>query len=245
MPQRTIRVGWVKIRSTDPPISLTVRVFDRPDVTAGYGGWEEVARPRRRPLTTWQGTPALRMTLPLLLDNFRAGLSIERQVTQIQRLATATSASGEPPVLTIDATGSAIPYQARKWVVDSITYGDAVMNQNGNRTRQQVTLSLLEHVDDVYLRVTNPAGRVRQQAADKRAKPGASSKRINARRASSARRATPHARAGSDDERGLGEDLLSIAARELGDANRWMEIAALNGIRDPRSIEPGQVIRLP
>jgi nucleoid-associated protein YgaU len=42
-----------------------------------------------------------------------------------------------------------------------------------------------------------------------------------------------------------GEDLLSVAARELGDASRWHEIADLNGIRDPRAITRAQVIRLP
>ena len=44
---------------------------------------------------------------------------------------------------------------------------------------------------------------------------------------------------------GLGDDLLSVAARELGDADRWVEIAQLNGIRDPRTIAEGQVLRLP
>jgi nucleoid-associated protein YgaU len=39
--------------------------------------------------------------------------------------------------------------------------------------------------------------------------------------------------------------LLAIAARELGDADRWVELAELNGLRDPRAITPGQVIRLP
>jgi nucleoid-associated protein YgaU len=31
----------------------------------------------------------------------------------------------------------------------------------------------------------------------------------------------------------------------LGDARRWREIADLNGIRDPRAITVGQVLRLP
>jgi nucleoid-associated protein YgaU len=32
---------------------------------------------------------------------------------------------------------------------------------------------------------------------------------------------------------------------ELGDASRWVEIAHLNGLRDPRATTPGKVIRLP
>lgn len=42
-----------------------------------------------------------------------------------------------------------------------------------------------------------------------------------------------------------GDTLLSIAARELGSATRYTELAALNDIRDPRRLRPGQVLRLP
>jgi nucleoid-associated protein YgaU len=41
-----------------------------------------------------------------------------------------------------------------------------------------------------------------------------------------------------------GDTLTSIAARELGDVTKWVKIAALNGIRDPRALTVGQVIQL-
>lgn len=41
-----------------------------------------------------------------------------------------------------------------------------------------------------------------------------------------------------------GDSLYGIAARELGDGSLYRELAALNGIRNPRLIRPGQVLRL-
>lgn len=42
-----------------------------------------------------------------------------------------------------------------------------------------------------------------------------------------------------------GEDLRTIANRIYGDPKVWHEIARINGIRDPRRIRTGQVIKLP
>ena len=235
---RTLPVGFVRIVSTDPPITVQARLGpDRPDVSAGYGGWVEVARPRRKPLSIWVGSPALRMNLSILLDAFTAGASIERQVAQLERLATPSAADGNPARLRISGRGGGIPHQDRVWVIDSIPWGDALVNRNGDRARQQATLSLMEFVAEARI---SPA---KAQAA-KKTKPGASSKRVVAARKKPAAAHSLLA-AGDDPDFGAGDDLLSIAARELGDADRWVEIAQLNGLRDPRAIRPGQVIRLP
>lgn len=42
-----------------------------------------------------------------------------------------------------------------------------------------------------------------------------------------------------------GESLSSIARDVLGDANRWQEIAVMNGIASPYVIHAGQVLQLP
>jgi len=241
-------LGFVQIRSTDPPINLLARLADSPPtVTAGYGGWSEVARPRRASLSIWVGSPSLRMTLPIVFDNFRKQLSVERQISQLERLATPTASDGSPPRLRLVARGGHVPYQGRIWVVDSLTWGDATMNQNGNRTRQQCSLSLLEHVAGAQVTELSPALQARAKAKLAATQVGASNKRVVANHSATVT-AQPKTRAldaGSSTTFGQGEDLLSIAARELGDADRWVEIAQLNGLRDPRAITPGQVIRLP
>ena len=42
-----------------------------------------------------------------------------------------------------------------------------------------------------------------------------------------------------------GESLSIIARDQLGDINRWQEIAYINAIASPYTIRPGQVILLP
>jgi len=248
--------GWVRIGSTDPPVSVTARLSDaRPNVDAGYGGWAEVARPRRRPLSIWNGSPGLRLTLPILLDGYRAGTSVERDIAKLEKLALPTAADGSPPRCRVTARGSAVPHQNRSWVIDTLTWGDpAIMNKHGNRTRQQVTIAFLEYIADVRVASDSAVNRRAQVAANAKRKQGAATKRIVAganrrRTASSSSRAAgllePAFVTVQPAYFGAGEDLLSIAARELGDADRWVEIAELNQLRDPRSITPGQVLRLP
>jgi hypothetical protein len=240
--------GWVRVVSSDPPVSLTVRLGDgRPNVDAGYGGWSEVARPRRRPLSIWVGSPGLRMTLPVVLDGFRAGRSVERQISRLESLSLPTASDGAPPRIRLVARGGAVPHTDRVWVVDSLTFADgAIMNAAGDRTRQPVTVALLEYIADVRVNEKSTTSQMRAQAARAKSKAGAARKRVVAGhgrpKAGASSRASSSAPVGTF---GAGEDLLSIAARELGDADRWVEIAALNGIRDPRSIAPGQPLRLP
>jgi hypothetical protein len=240
-------VGFVTVTSHDPPVQVTARMWqDRPTIDAGYGGWNEIARPHRPPITTWGSPPGLRMTLPLVLDGWRAGATVEGQVSQLERLGRPTASDGRPPRLTVRSPGSAIPHQDRTWIVSDLQWGDALMNDDGNRVRQQVTLLLLEYVEDEYLVERSAANRARKKAAPKR-KAGAPAKRVVAKRRTVriAHKAATFATTVTAGQFGLGEDLLAIAARELGDADRWHEIADLNGLRDPRSITPGQVIRLP
>lgn len=240
-------VGYVTLASTDPPITVEARLWqDRPNVDSGFGGWDEIERPRRSPLTTFKGSPGLHLTLPLVLDHWTDEASIEATIRDVERLGEATSSDGEPPQLRLSVTGGAIPYADRTWVVEGIDWGDAIMSAAGDRVRQAFTLSLLEYVTDVYLTERSAAARRRKKSAKSKKKRGAAKKRVVAKR--SGRRKGASARsaiAGSSADFGQGESLLSIAARELGDANRWPEIAALNGLRDPRAVAPGQELRLP
>ena len=247
-------IGWVEILSTDPPVDLLVRLSPDPiTVDAGYGGWTEVARPRRKSLSVWTGSPSLRMTLSIVIDRYREGDSIEQQIAQLERLGLPSASDGAPPRVRIKAQGGGVPYQDRVWVVDTLSYGDRLVNQGGDRSRQQVTLALLEYVRDVRVDEDSAALRQRLQAATPKTKAGAGTKRVTAKA-----KPTPATNGGGPSLRtvttgtggalsafGGGEDLLTIAARELGSADRWLEIAQLNDLRDPRAITPGQVLRLP
>jgi len=236
------RVGWVRLHAYDPPLSITCRLAeDRPDVSSGYGGWDEVTRPRRPPITTFRAPPAMHLTLALLLDRWSEGASVESQIATIEKMARPTGSNREPPRIHVAATGQHIPHTERTWVVGELTWGDALMNKHGNRTRQQVTVVLYEYVQDTYLTEKSAARRRRVKAA--KHTQGSPAKRLLAKRKRHV--VAPKGRTLTSTQFGEGEDLLSIAARQLGDANRWVELAQLNGLRDPRAIVPGQVIRLP
>jgi len=239
------RVGKVRVSSKDPPLTFTCWLADtQVDVPSGYGGWNEVTRPWRKPITTWAAPTALHLTLPLMFDGWAEGTSVEHDLAQLVAMTEPRGANNEPPILHVFATGSAIPYTGREWVIGELQWGAALMNTHGNRVRQQVTIVLYEYVTDVYLTEHSPAKRRRVAAKTAQKQAGAQSKRVHAKAAR--RPAGAHGRTTAATEPfGGGEDLLSIAARELGDADRWVEIAQLNGLRDPRAITPGQVLRLP
>jgi len=254
----TTPVGWVTLNSLDPPLSVTARLADeRPNLDDGLGGWDVVERPRRSPLTSWKGSPAVQLTLPLLIDEWASGVSIEPELSDVVKMGRPTATDGEPPQITLETTGNAIPYSTLTYVVQSVAWGDALMNDAGNKCRQFFTLTLIEYVEDRYLKERSAANRRKKKLAPK--KKGAAKKKIKAKKSArkvvkkkaTVRRAgfgavelsTPVA--DEDSEWGTGEDLVTIAARELGDADRWIEIAQLNGLRDPMAVMPGQELRLP
>lgn len=235
---------YVRFQCADPPTDLFVLLgVDRPDVSSGYGGWVEVERPKRSTVTTWKGQPARRMALSILFDGFADGASVEADLRRLERIALPRP-GGQPPTVRVSAPGGVIPpfYEGMTWVVDAISWGDALMNTFGNRVRQAATVTLLEYISDVLIKVS-PAKR--RRAMHNRSKGKAIKRNAKQKRASS------HAGRPKSASRAVagvvydGEDLLSVAARELGDASRWHEIADLNGIRDPRAITRAQVIRLP
>jgi hypothetical protein len=240
-------VGWITIRCQSPPTLLTVRLGeDRPDVSAGYGGWDEIERPRRVSIVTWTGSPVRRMSVALLFDNWAEGTSIEADLARLDALAR-PRIGGAPPTVTLDAAGGHLPYKGLTWAIDGIEWGDALMNGHGNRTRQAVTLSLVEYVSDQLVAEEAPASKRQAKAArksKKNTKRGANEKRKAAGRGR--RSKAHHATLLADEaEAFTGEDLPQLAARLLGDSRRWREIADLNDIRDPRAIRAGQVLRLP
>jgi len=241
-------VGWVRVNSDDPALHVSARLADqRPDLQTGFGGWEVVERPRRKPLTSWKSRPVMTLVLPLLLDRWKSQTSVEREIGWVQQMGSARGPKKPPPKITLDVRGDAVPMHGLTWVISDIQWGDALMNAQGDRCRQFFTLTLIEYVRDQYLTDKSAANRIRATKATS-TKKGAKSKRIVAKRSSKkkkAGRARTASRATAEDDFGLGEDLASIAARELGDADRWVEIAELNGLRDPQAISPGQVLRLP
>lgn len=117
-----------------------------PTVTDGYGTIETVTRPLRRGLTRWTGSNPMQLSIPVLLDGYREGRSVEPQITNLERMA---AVNGDEPLdVTIDCTGDLVPHHdEHTWLITAIDFGEAVLNSRGYRLRQALTIQVTAKVD--------------------------------------------------------------------------------------------------
>lgn len=228
-------IGSVRLAAEDQDaLSLLCELGDGiPRVTQGYAEWEETDRPSGISLTDWRGYKPIGIELPLWLDDFANGRSVEDAIDILEafagrgrrRIGGIHAAYSEPPKLVVHASG-VMPYDAQsfpdmRWIVTALDWDDdaAITNDSGNRVRAPVTVTLLQHVAATGLHDRALAAR---QA-------------LTAKSRKSRGRYTVQA----------GDTVISIARRKLGDPGRYQEILKLNGLRDPRAIRAGAVLRLP
>jgi hypothetical protein len=186
-----------------------------PVVTDGYGGWSVINRPHRRGLTNWTGRNPFRQEIDLVISEFKRGTSIEPQIVALEKMAAPTE---DKPTRTpiVKIHGDALVHRDKEYVIENLTWGVTERNhEKGHRTRQLVTVSLLEYVDGGAVDETN-------------VRPGHGVKK-KYRRYTIKR----------------GDDLFKIAQRFLGDFHRWREIAKLNKLHDPHHPPVGKTIRIP
>lgn len=213
----TTPIGALSIWSDE--IFVRVGLGDgSPGQTQGFGGWEEKERERRKSLTTWKGRQPWRIPVAVLfdtLDDPGNGYLLERDIRNLEKLA-GGGISGEPPIIRFDS-GGLIPHdytdaQQVRWVIDGIEFGDAIRNHNGNRIRQEITITFLEYVADETLKEL--AAKHRAPVGQKKCKPR-------------------HKRYVTKQ----GDTLIKIAKVQYHDANCWKAIAKANPkhkLRDPR-----------
>jgi hypothetical protein len=214
------------------PITFDALLGAEPPKVAGGGGWQVTARPRRQGITDWVGREPVRLTVPFLLDGWAEGkgVPIEKQIRNLEVMSGIGLGSLEPPLVRV-FSGGVIPYDSKthdglRWVVESVDWGASLRNPYGNRVRQDGTIVLLRYVADARLERLKPVEKDRER-----------------------RRRGGRARRGRGGRRVYvvkkGDTLSKIAARELGKASRWREIAKLNNLRDPNKLKVGQRLKLP
>lgn len=208
----------IVLESTSPNLQLECWLGDgAPKVTDGYAGWEVVDRPKRRGLTFWKGSNPVRIEVPIMVDNFVEGTSIEGDCRKLEKMAGLIHDGVEPPLVQIKS-GGIIPHDFTEaphnsWVIEILDWGDSTRNRYGNRIRQAATITFLLYVDSDSLR------------------------RIGQRLAKNKKGTKIYTVKGSD------KSLRTISKKLLGSASKWREIGNMNGIRDPKAIFENQRLR--
>jgi hypothetical protein len=219
---RTPAPGFVNFFALDGSADVTVLMANAPaTLSGGGGGWNEETRRGLAPVTWWDAPDAYRQSVPVMF----MGNSQEAAINDLRSLQRSPGSRRPPPAIVV--TGQAVHRADITWVVESIDEGTNVKRRasDGNRVRQDFTVRLLQYNAVDVIAERSPS---KQAAGGKHTtKPGRG-------------RTTYRVKAGD-------RSLAEIAARKdiYGDASQWKRIAKANGIRDPRSLKVGRVLKIP
>jgi hypothetical protein len=220
-----------RIVSTDGAINIKIPMGDGPaTITGGLGGWQTIDRQDDIAATDWVGQGPLTQDVPLLLDGYPDGESVERAMNTVFKLGRdARGNENVPPVFTIDGP---IWYPDSHWVLPDggidLDTASTIRRDDGELLRQAFTLHLLEYVkpDQVKLR-----GK-KKTPKHQRGEPGKTG-------------GTAFPGKSYTVPKG-GQSLHEIAAILYGDASEWKDIGKKNDIADPNRKQPaGTVLQLP
>jgi hypothetical protein len=182
---------------------------------SGYAGWVVVPREGQEGTVEYQGVEPKRWVLPLLADGWAEGVNVQADWDAILALA---EKRGSKPPPQVWFAGTVPPGLSRRaWLIEKTSIEDEQLVDGSNRLlRGKLTLNLLAPTSTIDV-----ASPIRQALAKGT---GHGVRTIRAR---------------------AGDTLVSIAARELGDPERWRDISAVNHGLQPDNVKAGQKIRLP
>lgn len=235
-PQIKSTPGVVKITSLEKVDKETLEVYayltTYPVVSAGYGGWSRVARPRKKALTEWVGRDSATMRFDFLLDALdeNDGMFVRENIRSLEKMAGLDITDPEPPMLRIDSNPRALFQHSYhhasqvKWFIDTLQWdaATAIVNRDGNPIRLGGTLEITQFVEDERLAALSA---VKKRKAGKKGKSG--------------KRKTYTVK--------TGDTLSKIAARKdvYGNASQWKKLATANHIRDPKHLKVGTTLKIP
>jgi nucleoid-associated protein YgaU len=210
--------GHVAFVSSQPPVTLICKLgASSATRSGGIGGWEAVSRPGLREATRWSGQSLRQLTVPLLFDGLRDRTSVEQQVAALVRLGQPEDDRPRNTRPPVLRVSGMVPHDGIEWVLQDVQFEEATWF-GMTRVRQWATATLLEHVpvDLVPLAKKKKAG---GQAGTYTVKKG-------------------------DTLGSIAKD--ELGARTLPEIERAVRaLKELNDIRDPKSIKPGQKLKLP
>jgi hypothetical protein len=208
-------------------VDLTVAMGDgQSRLTGGDGGWQIAKRWGLAPWTYWDSPEPYRQAIPVLFGGAGGGAtdSQEARIGQLYSLLRSPGSRVPPPVVMV--SGGAVQRADVQWVVESIDQGDMRRRAgDGDRYLAAMTVNLLQYT----------AGDVLVERSPSR------------KHASKGKQGTHGSRGRKTYTVKAGDTLPKIAARSdiYNDASKWKAIAHANGIRDPRSLVVGRVLKIP
>lgn len=216
-----LRYQHVRFRTYSPSSVLDVLMGDgAAQLSGGFGGWQVVQRPKRISLTEWNGVDPTTQTIPVMFDGWTDERSVEPEIARLEAMSRASPGELEPPIVRI---AGPIHHPELDWVINDIQHGETIRRRHdGRRVRQASSVALMHYIEDTQLTAAK-----RHRGRDD----------LTARFGHPALHRTVIVR--------RGDTLPRIAARELGKASRWREIATLNHIRDPKHLKVGQQLKMP
>lgn len=130
--------------------------------SGGVGGWETLDRPRRPVAAAWVGGTEKTVDLPLLLNGVEAGgrgidRSVESACATLESWGRAHRVTGEPPILRVSGLPTISPNA--RWVIQSIDWGEYLVDGAGQRIQQSLGLTLLQYLPAQL--VKGPAAKAR------------------------------------------------------------------------------------
>lgn len=235
-------------------------------VSGGGGGWGTVARPDDKSITEWTGVEPWALSIPIMLDAWTEQLDLPNpdrrkqppkkskpkekrrwrnfrdrheprnvpQYIELLNLLSQPEKGGrnrtgrdEPPVIRV--YGKNLPFwlNGEKFVIQNIAWGRRLIDrESGVTKRQALTLDLLEHTKSDDIRIK----KVKQR---NKGKGGEGKNRGDGGR-------EPKIYVVKD-----GQTLKDVAKDVYGDWRKWKKIADYNNIRNARSVEAGDKLKIP
>lgn len=201
-------------------------------VTGGYGGWEEIARPHKKPITHWAAGVPYRMTVPIMFDRFLENRTVQPEIGDLEKLARADEGNARPPKVRCVLPADEPRSPKVDWVIEEIAWeGEERGPKSGRRTRAGATVTLLEFVSDDLIQ-----GSAKKRRAQSNTARGVAGRRGDQLTATIRPRVYTWRK---------GDTLPKVAQKLLGDKDRARDIAKANDIRDGSKLKVGQKIKFP
>jgi hypothetical protein len=211
----------VRIIAKDPPIDITIPMGNGPALPGGFGGWITVDRQDDVSVTDWEGQQPLTEDVPLLLDAYGTGDTVQREWNTVKKLGRDPNGDERrPPVFKVE--GPLDAPDGKAWVLPTegieINSASVIKDNAGRYLRVEFTLHLVEYV---------PPDTIRRR------------KKHSGRRGIGPNQALTYTTR-------AGDTLISIAAAVLGDWKQWKALGKKNGLHDPnRALPAHRVLNLP